>query len=273
MEPVGEASPEAPVDGAPPPFEAMAKRAEVDEEETMCNICFEDLGELGGAVALPCACRLAYCHVCWDRTLAASMGAVGCPRCPSCRSALRVDYESHTGRLVFSRQEQSDEIQVGVVVPNNETRARLGRQILPRQKELLRQHGARLAALAVALAAATDDAESATAASSTPPPRCVCAGELQQMKLRERVYRVVDPPQEGGVLRHGGESLTVDRLISMGAITCDICTDRIQEYSFVWTCEKGKDTILHAHSFDICTPCFDKYTDPNAEPDACAPST
>jgi len=72
-------------------------------EDPECIICFESVGLLGGAVPLPCACRAAFCHTCWDRALAASISACGLARCPSCRCAMRVDFDISLKRLVFSR--------------------------------------------------------------------------------------------------------------------------------------------------------------------------
>jgi len=66
-------------------------------------ICRENLAELGGAIALPCQCRLECCQGCWDTTLAGSIKKGGVPTCPTCRSVIRVDYDSRSGRLIFSK--------------------------------------------------------------------------------------------------------------------------------------------------------------------------
>merc|ERR1712241_1151902 len=78
---------------------AVTLTQEVEE----CVICFEELEPTGGAVPLPCECRVGYCHLCWDRALAASMSACGRALCPSCRSPMYVDFDASSGRLCFSR--------------------------------------------------------------------------------------------------------------------------------------------------------------------------
>lgn len=75
--------------------------------EKECGICFEPLAE---PLALPCACAVYYCADCWDRALAASFKNGGTARCPSCRGAVRVDFDPDfepTGRLVFTKEENA----------------------------------------------------------------------------------------------------------------------------------------------------------------------
>merc|ERR1719261_2276466 len=100
---------------------------------------------------MPCQCRIQYCDACWDRTLAASMGAVGDPRCPSCRALLRVDFDPATGKLVFEVEPEAEattgsdgaskDRRCDVLDANNETRKRLAEKTKPRQRELLQQYG------------------------------------------------------------------------------------------------------------------------------------
>jgi len=75
---------------APPP----------DGENTECIICLEPTHK---SVGLPCNCNAAYCLGCWDRALAQSLSSCGQARCPTCRAAVRVDFDADTGNLLFSR--------------------------------------------------------------------------------------------------------------------------------------------------------------------------
>eukprot|EP00929_Paragymnodinium_shiwhaense_P056200 TRINITY_DN28128_c2_g1_i4.p1 TRINITY_DN28128_c2_g1~~TRINITY_DN28128_c2_g1_i4.p1 ORF type:complete len:223 (+),score=29.71 TRINITY_DN28128_c2_g1_i4:305-973(+) len=184
--------------------------------------------------------------------VAASMSSVGKPRCPSCRASLRVEFDATAGRLVFFTEPEDEpqadnpatQASAGVLEANNATRMRLAAQTKPRQKEILKQFGNELRT-----------GES----TSRPVPRCVCGGELQMLPLRQRVHRQVEPKGENGFMVYAGRRFTVDDLIRMGAITCDICDKAISEGMHVWTCENGRDTILHAHSYDICSQCFEDF--------------
>lgn len=61
---------------------------------------------------LPCNCRIAYCAVCWDRSLAQSFNRCGQARCPTCVTPVRVDFDASgaagAGKLVFSRDTAGD---------------------------------------------------------------------------------------------------------------------------------------------------------------------
>mmetsp|Transcript_43352 Transcript_43352/g.102063 ORF Transcript_43352/g.102063 Transcript_43352/m.102063 type:complete len:276 (+) Transcript_43352:136-963(+) len=233
---------------------AGEREEEADAADDVCTICFEPIASVGGRVALPCNCRLLYCHSCWDQTLAASMSAVGHPRCPSCRSSLRVDYDASTARLVFSKVEESEQggkegtEVMPVLNAHNETRHRLTEQAKPRQYELLQQYQA--------LRRSAPDSQ------ALPAPRCVCGGEFLFLPLRARVHRLVEPHNDSGFLVHGNRRFGVSDLIHLGAITCDLCQRGMKdEDTNVWTCENGRKTILHAHSYDVCSQCFDGQAD------------
>eukprot|EP00930_Biecheleria_cincta_P106116 TRINITY_DN9938_c0_g2_i1.p1 TRINITY_DN9938_c0_g2~~TRINITY_DN9938_c0_g2_i1.p1 ORF type:complete len:344 (-),score=57.41 TRINITY_DN9938_c0_g2_i1:142-1131(-) len=73
--------------------------------ESECAICFE----LGYSTVLPCACKVSYCTRCWDQSLAASFHSCGQARCPTCRGPVHVDFDASSGRMVFSREEASDD--------------------------------------------------------------------------------------------------------------------------------------------------------------------
>lgn len=71
------------------------------EEDVECTICMESVSE---SMALPCQCKLDYCLPCWDKALANSFSQCGQARCPSCRSLVRVDFDSAKQCLVFSSE-------------------------------------------------------------------------------------------------------------------------------------------------------------------------
>eukprot|EP00913_Durusdinium_trenchii_P023681 g22245.t1 len=71
-------------------------------ETEECAICFEP----GTFVDLPCSCAIKYCTSCWDRALATSVTVRGRAQCPSCRSAFKVDFDTESSSLVFSKDPQ-----------------------------------------------------------------------------------------------------------------------------------------------------------------------
>mmetsp|Transcript_68017 Transcript_68017/g.127022 ORF Transcript_68017/g.127022 Transcript_68017/m.127022 type:complete len:225 (-) Transcript_68017:202-876(-) len=75
-----------------------------DYETMECVICLEPTHQ---SVGLPCNCTAAYCLGCWEHALAQSLLSCGQARCPTCRAAVRVDFDAETGNLVYSRE--SDE--------------------------------------------------------------------------------------------------------------------------------------------------------------------
>jgi len=225
------------------------------EDEDECVICFEALASKGGAVPLPCECRVSYCASCWDRSLAASVTACGRALCPSCRASMRVDFDGDRGLLVFSRAEEPsaaapDEEAEEASAFDDSWRRRLYEQAKPRQIQLLQRYGAAGAACGGSSAsrtAAPQDSDS----SATQPPRCVCGSRLRCVSVRDRVMTFVSeeapvPPPEQ----------LVELLMQSPPIVCDICDARVGPASKVWTCENGRKTVLHAVAYDVCDACF-----------------
>jgi len=134
-------------------------------------------------------------------------------------------------------------IQGTVYDQNNPTRERLTKQTKPRQIELLRECGAK-----------AQNAECGFPVNAF----CVCGGALEHLGLRNRIHRLVEPKDDTGVMRVQNRSYSVDDLIKMNAVTCDLCSTPVSDE--VWTCENGESTILHAQSFDICCGCIKTYT-------------
>lgn len=235
-------------------------------EHTDCVICFEALESRGGAIPLPCDCRVPYCAECWDRALAASISACGRALCPSCRGAMRVDYDASLGHLTFSRLSASESSNAS----ENDWRRRLYEQAKPKQIQLLQRFGAqrprstqsgvadgtsRTSAVEENAQAEPDPPEVlahvAAAGVALQPARCVCGCSLAEVSVRDRVLTFVQeespftPPRS-----------VVKRLMLSPPIVCDICCRRVQPSSKVWTCENGRRTVLHAAAYDVCESCF-----------------
>ncbi|CAE7278582.1 rtcb [Symbiodinium natans] len=136
------------------------------------------------------------------------------------------------GRVQVRVQQQGSIFKTDVFNSQDDMRNRLQSQAKPRQLQLLRQHA------------------------TGQPLLCVCGGELQEIGLRERVYLLVEPKGENGVLSYAGRRFTVDQIIDMKAVTCDLCRKAVERDDRLWTCGNGANTILHAQSYDICQQCF-----------------
>lgn len=248
-------------------------------EETECAICFEDLDVVGGAVPLPCDCRVAYCLRCWDRALAASMSACGRAVCPSCRGPMHVDFDPVLERLRFSRaaglSPKGDQGPCNLGwpdTPSDNWRRRLYMQAKPLQIRLLQRYGEECmlgaqAATApaeggqVAAASAEQRVQHAKAASGVAGeasaagalPRCVCGYRLAKTHIRDRVLAFVS---EGAPVLPLPKQLKA--LIDNPPVICDICCWPVRT-SHVWTCENGRRTVLHAAAYDVCEECFALY--------------
>ncbi|CAK9031431.1 Hypothetical protein SCF082_LOCUS19641 [Durusdinium trenchii] len=131
-------------------------------------------------------------------------------------------------------QQQGSIFKTDVYNAQDDMRNRLQRQAKPRQQELLRRR------------------EHCEGAQS-----CVCGGELELLPLRQRVSLLVD---QHGFLEYAGKRFSVDDLIAMQAVTCDLCHQHIQEEK-LWTCQNGANTILHAQSYDVCVQCFNTFSE------------
>lgn len=75
-------------------------------EERSCVICWEPV-EVGAT--LPCKCAVSYCRRCWDRSLAVGLNSCGRARCPTCRCAVRVDFDTSNGEIIFSKEAEEEE--------------------------------------------------------------------------------------------------------------------------------------------------------------------
>lgn len=127
-------------------------------------------------------------------------------------------------------QQKGSIFKTDVFNPEDDMRNRLQSQAKPRQQELLRRRG------------------------EGDPPLCVCGGQLKLLELRERVKLLVD---SDGFLEYAGRRFSVEDLIQMSAVSCDLCHRSIQEERpRLWTCQNGANTILHAQSYDVCEQCF-----------------
>jgi len=244
-----------------------------------CVICFEGVAE---RATLPCACTVDYCFRCWDRSLAESFRNSGQAKCPTCRDPVRVDLDSETGRLVFSRATGRSDMRGDV--------ERLALQSMPFQVRLLQRYGMDRAELQetsqgrlgdvpaqelrryIEAFAGECDADEAgllerlrdaagswaavasyRASLAADGPRCVCGGVLQRCSAADRfvrwLERSVPPGQHAARIAAMVETDTTN-------IVCDICERKVGATDCVWWCKSGVSTILHAWSFDVCDTCF-----------------
>jgi len=240
-----------------------------EDEQLDCAICYEPLTTKGGAVPLPCECRVVYCHHCWDRALAASFTACGSALCPSCRSPLCVELDASQGRLVFKKMPKSNG------GSDSDWRLQVYAQAKPVQIRLLEEFGAEVAAAFAASHTADGESQSeatreptghgqdsvnaATASTSFPPadsapvPRCVCGWRLTCTSTRQRVLDFMSEqplPTPPGL---------VEQVLRRPPINCDICQRQLGAKGDVWTCENGRRTVLHAVAYDVCHACFQFY--------------
>lgn len=223
------------------------------EQDMFCGICFES----GPFESLPCACRVQYCHSCWDRALAMSIAVRGRAECPSCRACLTVDFDPDAGRLTFK------------AIADNKVAdnwwPRLYGKARPVQIRILQQFGADAAAAA---AGDCDAQESIAIPGSTtcskpalPIVPCVCGSPLERVSRRSRITRMLEDT-EPDWRRHLNEpeDSIIERLAASCLVSCDICEDYLANFTAVWTCSNGTHTLLHPASYDVCERCFIKYT-------------
>jgi len=234
------------------------------EVELLCPVCWEPASH---TPSLPCRCRVGYCSGCWDRSLAESYNACGQARCPTCRAPVRVDFDAGTGQLVFTQEEEKGleeelcrlPLEQRCRVRSRVARERLIQQARPAQVDILQKYGKAQPWLRTgAEGAASDPWSERCARAARAPPRCVCGGLLERLSSADRVRRVFR--------RHWPDALpdsprfeeSVARVIEqkVSFCSCDLCYESIIPPGYVWTCENGNQTILHANAYDICENCF-----------------
>lgn len=89
-----------------------------------------------------------------------------------------------------------------------------------------------------------------------PLPSCVCGDSFQRMTGQERVVLslqyanvVLGSPQFAASVRKREADNSC-------GVLCDLCDAKPGWTSFVWTCQGGAHTMLHAMCYDICEGCF-----------------
>lgn len=195
-----------------------------------CAICFEALG--GSAVELPCSCAAVYCLRCWDHALAVSFRSCGVARCPTCRTAVRVDLEpgdSPQCVMRFSREARDPD-----TIFRDYEHQRLAEQAKPVQVKLLHSFGERIGGDGPTDAALLDKG-----------PPCVCGNWLKGVKLSTRLMQ---------------------RTEQAYSIICDLCEHTIRSGS-TWTCQNGYGTVVHPASYDVCDMCLARYVGGNLDPE------
>ncbi|CAE7372128.1 rtcb [Symbiodinium microadriaticum] len=215
-----------------------------DHGDTDCNICFEPLESRGGAVALPCNCKIAYCARCWDRSLAASMSSCGMALCPSCRCCMQVDFDPNSCQLMFRRS--ADKGSSSTSARMRDLRTHLYDQAKPVQIKLLRAYGAKVGQPGTRTSKDMETEDHV--------PRCVCGSKLACTSVRDRVRSFVE--EETPVPVTDSE---LEHLLRSPPIMCDICNSQVAASADVWTCENGRKTVLHAVAYDVCQACFNYY--------------
>jgi len=219
-----------------------------------CSICFEELDTVGGAVKLPCDCRVDYCAGCWDRALATSQATQGSACCPTCRTPMRVEYDITIRKLRFHRaplqvpaspgsESSSSSSSSGMspeptdsqdMAPAEDWTRQVYQQARPRQLELLRQYSCMDPK-------ARDD------------PKCCCGSRLRFVTIDERVVQMVRdlPMLPDGLLEF------LQAMREKPPITCDVCERSVPKTDEgVWSCENGQRTMLHTSAYDVCMSCF-----------------
>lgn len=199
--------------------------------ETACAICFEQVDSI---IDLPCCCKVAYCHWCWDRALAQCFRTCGLARCPTCRSPVHVRYDSQARRLVFVREEESLVGADAQILENymRQTLERLAYEVLPRQIEILNSYAANHGLLQEVPGNNLSALVAERVNAGQEPPSCSCGAPLQSMAVWERIGAVPE------------------------SIMCDVCGEYLPLEGRVWTCTNGSRTIMHAGSYDICEGCL-----------------
>lgn len=242
-----------------------------------CAVCFEPLST---RIELPCACNVGYCSTCWDRSLAQSYKACGQARCPSCRVAVRADFDAERCQLRFSRDDvavglgncglQRDgpapELQATTSFRALQARRRLVEQAQPAQIRLLRDYGLAhpLSEQHTAPLQLVASCAQACAAGNRPWPRCVCGSQLERVDGRERMRQVLRRqfpmlpeglPDFERLLANAYQDACAFRCMA----ECDLCGTRVPPEQCVWTCSNGDSTILHTNAYDVCDSCFARH--------------
>lgn len=209
-----------------------------ESEDTVCAICFESRQ----FVKLPCACTTKYCGPCWDRALAASVTVRGRAHCPSCRMALRVDYNADAESQVFSKETERATLA--------QWRQRLYKKARPVQIRLLqdygRQHGTAQARRQLC--------------EKFQEPLCVCGDVLEKIDGNSRVVRMLEDTEPGWRSRVHHDERLVHKLAMSSLITCDLCDEVAMRTGYVWTCKNGPHTVLHPAAYDVCEQCFNNFS-------------
>lgn len=151
------------------------------------------------------------------------------PRCPTCRSGVRVDFDSSSRRLVFSTADGAS---------SQRTNERILNQVQPTLKDMLREYGEDFPARGPSAVDLNRTAswvhrrvEAGQAALT-----CVCGEIMQRITTDER----------NAAAGKGHSSLI-----------CDVCDGRMRGSDIVWSCRNRDSTLMHSGGLDICDCCVD----------------
>jgi len=225
------------------------------QDTKRCAVCWEDPDSLGGAVTLPCKCNVSYCQPCWDQALNAKFIATQRAQCPTCRSVIRVDFDSRRGRLTFRNQASARSGK-----PDPHMQYRLYEQARPFQVQLLRRHGMLAEEKGLPLKIIGNASEGGGLG-----PECVCGDRLECLSTRARIVSIVarsmqlDPEAaeaDHRVTDYVNQSMRGNVTVP---IICDICQETVSPHGYVWTCRAGTSKILHGLSYDVCQQCYERH--------------
>jgi len=186
-----------------------------------CVICFEELDVVGGAVELPCDCRVEYCASCW--------------------------YDTTVDKLTFFRAPDNASPEpafapVGSEGVGEDWTRQVYNQLRPKQIALIRQFGEQC------------DSKGEMTRRSSCFPRCVCGSNMRYVTIKDRVWQLI---HEGPTVPP--ESLVpiiMEQILQSPPIMCDLCETNVQADGGVWSCENGQRTMLHSAAYDVCEACF-----------------
>lgn len=95
---------------------------------------------------------------------------------------------------------------------------------------------------------------------ASPEPQCICGSSWERIDKRERISRLLKDTEPGWRSWTPEEEQRVESLAMGSLVTCDLCTEPAMRSGFLWTCKKGPHTLLHPAAYDVCEPCFLRYT-------------
>lgn len=229
------------------------------DDDDICAICFEHRPFL----KLPCSCNINYCGPCWDHALATSISTRGRAQCPSCRKGFDIDFDEDTASVVFSNREKGEGIAYFQKHVYREQAKPFQCRLLTRFGSLVKKNAGLRKVSEVSREVLRNEMLPAQEAEPCLPgcvsePYCVCGGLLENIDTHTRIIRFLDDTRPDW-RSQGNLEQQVESLSAHGVITCDLCDGIATITGNVWTCSRGRRTVLHPASVDICELCFSQH--------------